>query len=107
MFSLSVYDLMLTMAVCLFIMGVISVGIGVFILISKVMGEDIRVIAQQTTNLAKKGIAEDVSGLVGNASTLIDSLNHLVQTTSGVGMFLFGMGFGLIAAAYYLLKQII
>jgi|WetSurMetagenome_2_1015567.scaffolds.fasta_scaffold250959_1 hypothetical protein len=106
MLSLSAYDLILTMSVCLFVMGVISVGIGVFILISKVLGEDIRVIANQTAKLAQKGVAEDVAGLVGNASSLIESLNQLVQTTSGVGMFLFVAGFILILAAYFLLRQI-
>jgi hypothetical protein len=106
MLSLSAYDLILTMCVCLFVMGVISVGVGVFILISKVLGEDIRVIANQTAKLAQKGIAEDVAGLVGNASSLIESLNQLVQTTSGVGMFLFVAGFILILAAYFLLRQI-
>ncbi len=104
--SLSVYDLVLTMSVSLFIIGVASVGIGVFILISKVVSDDLRVIADQTVRMAQKGIAEDVVGLVGNASSLLDSLNQLVQTTSGVGMFLFLCGFGLILAAYFLLRQI-
>jgi hypothetical protein len=106
MLSLSANDLILTMSVVLFVMGVLSVGVGVFILISKVLGEDVRVIANQTARMAQKGIAEDVAGLVGNASSLIESLNQLVQTTSGVGMFLFLAGFGLIMAAYFLLRQI-
>ena len=103
---MAVIDLIMIMVVSLFILGVISVGAGIYILLSKVVGEDIRVIAQQTARLAQKGIAEDVAGLVGNASSLIDALNQLVRTTTGVGVFLMVTGFIFIAAAYYLVLHI-
>lgn len=70
------------------------------------MGDEVKVIAQQTTKLAHKGIAEDVAGLVGNASSLIESLNQLIRTTSGVGVFLVLIGFIFITAAYLLIMQI-
>jgi hypothetical protein len=106
MFSLSVHDFILTLSVGLFLIGVISSGLGIFILVSRAMGEDVRVIANQTARLAQKGIAEDVAGLVGNASSLIDSLNRLVQTTMGIGSFLFVAGFLLILSAYFIIRQI-
>jgi hypothetical protein len=93
------------MAICLFILGVLSIVAGVFILIYKVMGEDLRVIANQTAKLAQKGIVDDVAGLVGNASTLVVALNQLVKTATGVGFFLNILGILLMAAAYYLIKQ--
>ena len=93
------------MAICLFILGVLSIITGVFVLIYKVMGEDLRAIATQTAKLAQKGIVEDVAGLVGNASTLVTALNQLVKTATGVGFFLNILGILLIAAAYYLIKQ--
>lgn len=105
MFPLSTHDFVMTMAASLFIMGVISVGAGVFILIAKVMSGDLRAITQQTARLAQKGLAEDVAGLVGNASSLIDALNQLLRTSSGIGMFLIMVGFILFSATYYLLVR--
>jgi hypothetical protein len=106
MFEMSIPDLLLSMSVALFAIGAIATAVGVFILASRVLSDDIKVIARQTSRLAQKGIAEDVAGLVGNASSLIESLNRLVQTTSGIGIFLFVAGFILVAVAYFLLKQI-
>jgi hypothetical protein len=103
---MAISDLIVTMVICLFVMGVISIGAGVYILLSKVVGEDIRTIATQTAKLAEKGLAEDMAGLVGNASSLVDALNQLVKTTSGVGAFMIIIGFVFIGAAYYLIVQI-
>ncbi len=99
-------DLIVTMVICLFVMGVISIGAGVYILISKVVGEDLRTLATETAKLAQKGLADEMSGLVGNASSLVDALNQLVRTTSGVGVFMILTGFVFIGAAYYLIVQI-
>ena len=106
MFPLTVNDLLLTISSILFLMGIVGIGAGVVILVTKVMGGDIKLITAQASDLAKKGIAEDVSGLVGNASKLIDSLNDLVRTATGVGIFLVIIGFVLMMTAYYLLIQI-
>ena len=106
MIPMTVNNLLLTMAVCLFGLGIISIGAGVFILLARVMGEDLKTISNQTALLAKKGFAEDVSGLVGNASELVSALNELVRTTSGVGIFLILIGFILLLGAYYLVLQI-
>lgn len=94
------------MAGALFIMGGISLGAGIYILVTKVMGDDIRVIAEQTAKLAQKGIAEDIAGLVGNASTLIEALNSLVRTATGIGIFLIFTGIGLIGLSYFLILQV-
>ena len=106
MFPFTVIDIILGMAACLFVMGIICIGAGVFLLVSKVLGDEIKLIAQQTSQLAQKGIAEDVSGLVGNASSLIDALNQLARTASGVGIFLVLMGFVQVIAAYLVVAQI-
>ncbi len=62
MFNLSVPDFLLTMATALVILGLISICIGIFVLVSRTVGKDIKNLADQTTKLAQKGIAEDVSG---------------------------------------------
>lgn len=107
MFNLSLFDFILTMAVCLFVMGLLAMGAGIYIISAKAMGGDLRTIARQTAQLAQKGIADDIAGLVGNATVLIDSLNQMVQTTSGIGMFLFFCGLALVMLAYFLVQQII
>ena len=106
MFSMTVNDFLLSMAIVLVVTGIIVLGIGVFTLIKKLMGKELQTIADQTSKLAQKGITDDVAGLVGNARTLIEALNQMVKTTAGVGIFLVIIGFILLAAAYGLVLQI-
>lgn len=106
MFSMTVNDFLLSMAIVLVVSGIIILGIGVFTLIKKLMGKELQTIADQTSKLAQKGITDDVAGLVGNARTLIEALNQMVKTTAGVGIFLVIIGFILLAAAYGLVLQI-
>jgi len=88
------------------VMGVISLAAGIIVLVFRVSGNDVKTLANQTMRLAQKGIAEEVSGLVGNASALLDALNQLVKTTTGVGVFLILVGFILFAGAFYLAQQL-
>lgn len=106
MIEMTVNDFLLTMAALMMLMGVISFGIGVYIIVAKVVAGDIRSLATQTAKLAQKGITDDVSGLVGNASSLIDSLNGLTKTSAGLGMFLIFVGLALFGAAYALITKI-
>jgi hypothetical protein len=106
MFGMTVSNFILTMSVSMLIMGLISILTGVIILVTKVAGKDVRAIADQTMRMAQKGIAEDVAGLVGNASALIDALNNLVKSVTGVGAFLILMGFVMLAGAYGLVIQL-
>ncbi len=70
MIEMTVNDFLLTMAALMMLMGVITFGIGVYIIVAKVVAGDVRSLATQTAKLAQKGITDDVSGLVGNASIL-------------------------------------
>lgn len=106
MVSMTINDVLLTMTICIFFVGIVSLGAGVFILVSRVLNDDLRVLAQETSQLAKKGISDDISGLVGNASILLDSLNELIQTTRGIGLTLILLGMGLVVVAYFLLQRI-
>ena len=105
MFSVSMHSLFSTMALVLFSVGVITLGAGVFVLVSRVLGQDLKLIAEQTAHLVKKGLAEEVSGLVGNAASLLDSLTQLIRTATGVGVFLVVAGMMLIFLAYVILRQ--
>lgn len=106
MFSMTVNDFLLSMATALLICGIVILGIGVYTLIGKLMGKELRTIADQTAKLAQKGITEEVSGLVGNARTLIEALNSMVKTTAGIGILLLLLGIILLAAAYGLVLRI-
>ncbi len=106
MISIFTYQLLLVMAVLLFGLGVLTSITGVIILATRAAGRDIRTIANQTAQLAQKGLAEDVAGLVGNASALLEAMNKLVRTTAGVGVFLTLFGLVLMALATWLALQI-
>jgi hypothetical protein len=106
MFSMTVNDFLLTMAICLLGGGMVMLVVGVFIMVKKLMGKDLQNISEQTTKLAQKGIAEDISGLVGNAGSLLDSLNNLTKTTAGIGIFIVLIAFVLLGAAYALVLNI-
>lgn len=101
----SITQFLMVMVSILVILGVVCIGGGVFILISKSFNKDIRVIADETVRLGEKGITDDLSGLVGNASALLDSLNQMVRTASGIGIFLMITGFILFVGAAYILFQ--
>lgn len=106
MITMSVNDFLLTMAVVVLVTGALTFISGIIIIIVRVLGGETKTIANQTTKLAQKGMTEDVAGLVGNASVLIDSLNGFVKTSAGLGMFLVMTGILLVAAAFGLVMQI-
>ena len=104
--NIDVFDITLLMVVGLFVLGAITLLIGILLLITRSAGKEVRTLATQTAQLAKKGIAEDVAGLVGNASTLLSATNDLVRTSAGIGVFLAFLGFLLMAGATWLVLQI-
>ena len=106
MFSVNITDIQLSMAICLFVLGIISFGIGVYILVFSTYGRDMRTLTATTAKLAQKGIAEEVAGLVGNVSNLLGAMNTMVHTASGIGLFMTVLGLGMMIASYYLIFQI-
>ena len=104
--NLDIYDLKLLMVIGLFILGALTLLIGIIILITRSAGKEVRTLATQTAQLARKGIAEDVAGLVGNASNLLSATNELVRTSAGIGVFLAVLGFLLMAVATWLVLKI-
>lgn len=99
-------EFFMMMATILFLLGTISIGIGIFVLAAQAVGRNVSVIANETTKLAQKGIAEDIAGLVGNASALLTALNQLVRSSAGIGIFLVITGLSLVGVAYMLAANI-
>lgn len=106
MFSLNSPEVQLSMGIGLFVIGVFTFWIGVIILVSRTTGKDVKTIASQTTRLAQKGLAEEIAGLVGNASTLLNALNDMVRTAAGIGIFLTIIGLLLMGTSIWLVLQI-
>jgi hypothetical protein len=106
MFPLNSPEVQLAMGIGLFVIGVFTFWIGVIILVSRTTGRDVRTIASQTTRLAQKGLAEEIAGLVGNASTLLNALNDMVRTAAGIGIFLTIIGLLLMGSSIWLVVQI-
>lgn len=106
MLTLSPSTVILIMALLLFALGLITFVVGVLILALRTSNQDVQTLATQTTRLAQKGMAEDMAGLVGNASTLIESMNQLVRTATGVGFFLTVVGLLMMALSSWLALQV-
>ncbi len=105
MFS-SPNQFILTMASVLFFSGLVTLVVGVVILTSQAIGPNVKTIATQVTKLGQKGISEDISGLVGNASSLLNALDQLVRSTAGIGIILIATSFILFGASYALIISI-
>jgi hypothetical protein len=86
--NLNANELQLFMLIGIFLLGSITFLLGLAILMYGAWGKDLRTIADQTARLAQKGIAEEISGLVGNASTLMSTLNEIMRTSNGIGFYL-------------------
>jgi hypothetical protein len=104
--NLNILDLKLLMVIGLFLLGAITLLVGILLLVTRSAGKEVRALTTQTARLAKKGIAEDVAGLVGNASNLLSATNDLVRTSAGIGVFLAILGFLLMTAATWLVLKI-
>jgi len=103
--TIAMNDIILLMAGSLFILGFGTFVMGVFILITKALGGQVKSITKEAANLTQKGIADDLAGLVGNASILLSEMNSLVKTAAGIGIFLILIGLLLMTAAYWLILQ--
>ncbi len=105
MFTLTPFHLLLIMVLALFVIGVLTFIAGVFILVFRASSKDLQTLATQTTRLAQKGLAEEIAGLVGNATNLLDTLNQLMRTTRGIGIFLAILGLLLMSVACWFAFQ--
>jgi hypothetical protein len=106
MSMLTPYNLVVMIIAMLFLLGAATFIAGLLTLALRASSGDVKTLAAQAARLAQKGMAEEVVGLVGNASELLDAMNQLVRTTRGVGMFLTLLGLAIMAFAGWLAVQI-
>ena len=88
---MTIYDIarvLNAMASGLFLIGLITFATGVSVLVIRSIGRDTRAISKTLIHITQKGITDDISGLVDNASALMTATSNLIQTTKGIGVFL-------------------
>ncbi len=73
---LTTFNLAVFIIGLLFLLGMGTFICGILILAFRASSSDVKSLASQTAKLAQKGIAEDVAGLVGNASDLVDAMSQ-------------------------------
>lgn len=100
--ALTLHEIQLIMAGGMFLLGIGTFLTGVLILVSGSWWRDLRTLTSQTSKIAQKGLAEEISGLVGNASALLTSINEMVHTTTGIGVFLTIIGLILMSVTFWL-----
>lgn len=106
MYAINQSDTLLIMAATMFFLGMATLTMGMFVLVTRTMNRDLKNISAQAAKMVQKGIAEEMAGLVGNASALLDGVSQLVKTAAGVGIFLSALGLGMMAAAYWIVLQV-
>lgn len=90
----------------MFLVGMVTFAAGIYIMAFRASGSDVKALVTQTAQLVQKGLAEEIAGLVGNATDLVDAMNQLVRTTRGVGIFLTVVGMFLMGLACWLAIKI-
>jgi hypothetical protein len=100
------HNLLIFIILALLIFGILMVIAGMFLLIFRASGNEIKALTSQTHKLIQKGIAEEVAGLVGQASTLLNSVNDLIKNTAGVGVSLIISGLVFICISAYIAFQL-
>ena len=92
MYTNSIEELIFDVITSLFLLGTVTLVTGIVVLLTRTMGKDLRAITNQTSQLAQKGLIDDLSGLVGNASALLTATSQMVRTTAGIGILLIFLG---------------
>jgi len=92
MYTLTLDELSYRIITSLFLLGTTTLVIGVIVPLTRTMGKDLRSITKEASKLARKGMVDDLSGLVGNASALLTASSQMIKTTAGVGIMLIVLG---------------
>jgi hypothetical protein len=106
MYAINQADTLILMAAALFFLGMCTLTMGLFVLVTRTNNKDVKSISAHAAQMVQKGIAEDMSNLVGSASALLTGVQQLVKTAAGVGIFLTTLGLALMAGGYWIVLQV-
>jgi len=95
--------LQVVMAGSLFIVGLIMIGSGLWIILAREYQDTMRTLSAQAPKLAGKTANEaTVIAAIDGTSRLLDAVRQLIQTAMGVGAFLCLFGLAVCGAAFYM-----
>ncbi|HEX6291455.1 MAG TPA: hypothetical protein VFZ66_19885 [Herpetosiphonaceae bacterium] len=93
----------LIMAGVLFLIGVIMIGSGLFIILAREYQETMRLLSAQAPKLTGKAATEGtVLAALDGTTRLLDAVTRLIQTAVGVGAFLCILGLLICGTAFYM-----
>jgi hypothetical protein len=93
----------LIMAGVLFLVGIIMIGSGLFIILAKEYQETMRTLSAQAPKLTGKAVTEGtVVAALDGTTRLLEAVTKLIQTAVGVGAFLCILGLVICAIAFYM-----
>ncbi|HOJ02174.1 MAG TPA: hypothetical protein PLL88_11215 [Anaerolineaceae bacterium] len=103
MFTINASDFTLMLAIVLAAMGLITFFVGIIILAFKVKSDEFSSITEQSAKLMEKGVTDNITELMGNTTSLLETINQMIKTKAGIGVFLVLVTFILFGIAYYLI----
>ena len=93
----------MSMVVVLFVAGLIMLGSGLWIILTREYQDTMRTLSAQSSRVSSKSLADlTVQPALEGASQLMDAITRMVQTALGMGAFLCVLGSMLCAASLWL-----
>lgn len=92
------------MAGVVFVIGGITIVMGLFTIMAKEFQQTLRILATHSTRLSSKAITEEgMAPILDGMARLLDAVRLLIATAVGVGAFLCLLGLGMVVLAYWML----
>jgi hypothetical protein len=95
----------IAMGLAFFPVGLFAILSGLIILMSGPYRTEAKILAQQSARLSQKGLTDNISLVAQSATSLVESVNGLIKTSSGNAIVLVIVGFLLEAACYWLMAM--
>ncbi|WP_026369775.1 hypothetical protein [Kallotenue papyrolyticum] len=93
----------LVMAALLFLVGLVMIGSGLFIILAREYQETMRTLSSQAPKLTGKAVNEGtVMAALEGTTRLLEAVTQLIRTAVGVGAFLCILGLIICVAAFYM-----
>ncbi len=93
----------IVMSALLFVVGIVMIASGLFIILAKEYQETMRTLSAQAPKLAGKAATEGaVLAALDGTTRLLAAVTKLIQTAVGVGAFLCLLGLVICASAFYM-----
>jgi len=102
---ISPQNLGIAIAMTQFVLGVVFLIAGLRKLLAREFVPAAKALAVQSARIGQKGLKEDISMISQSAAQLLDSVNRMVRTSSGVGAFLIIVGMFFLVSSYYIVRQ--